>query len=166
MNKLITNNQTTNFYNHLEEVLLKCNSFIFNVAFINFSGLQLLLDTLKTLEQKGVKGRVLTSTYLNFTEVKALEKIKEFKNIEVKIYDSNKTNIGFHAKSYIFELDDTYELLLGSSNITASAFKTNIEWNIKTISKKDDLFLNEVLNEFEALWKNSYIVNERVFKRV
>ncbi len=164
MNKLITNNQTTNFYNHLEEVLLKCNSFIFNVAFINFSGLQLLLDTLKTLEQKGVKGRVLTSTYLNFTEVKALEKIKEFNNIEVKIYDSNKTNIGFHAKSYIFELDDTYELLLGSSNITASAFKTNIEWNIKTISKKDDLFLNEVLNEFEALWKNSYIVNKEFLK--
>ena len=161
MNTLITNNQTTNFYNHLEEVLLKCNSFIFNVAFINFSGLQLLLDTLKTLEQKGVKGRVLSSTYLNFTEVKALKKIKEFKNIEVKIYDSNKTNIGFHAKSYIFELDDTYELLLGSSNITASAFKTNIEWNIKTISKKDDLFLNEVLNEFESLWKNSYIVNKQ-----
>jgi len=164
LNTLITNNQTTNFYNHLEEILLKCNSFIFNVAFINFSGLQLLLDTLKTLDEKGIKGKILTSTYLNFTEVKALEKIKEFKNIELKIYDSNKTNIGFHSKAYIFELDKEYELLLGSSNITASAFKTNIEWNIKTISKKDDLFLSEVLNEFESLWENSYIVNEQFLK--
>ena len=164
MNTLITNNQTTNFYNHLEEILLKCNSFIFNVAFINFSGLQLLLDTLKILEQKRVKGKILTSTYLNFTEVKALEKIKEFKNIELKIYDSSKTNIGFHSKAYIFELDEEYELLLGSSNITASAFKTNIEWNIKTISKKDDLFLNEVLDEFESLWENSLVVNNQFLK--
>jgi len=164
LNKLITNNQTTNFYNHLEESLLKCNSFIFNVAFINFSGLQLLLDTLKTLDQKGVKGKILTSTYLNFTEVKALKKIKEFKNIELKIYDSSKTNIGFHSKAYIFELDRSYELFLGSSNITSSAFKTNIEWNIKTISKKDDLFFNEVLNEFDILWENSYLVNKEFIK--
>ena len=164
MNTLITNNQRTNFYNHLEESLLKCNSFIFNVAFINFSGLQLLLDTLKILEQKGIKGKILTSTYLNFTEVKALEKIKEFKNIELKIYDSSKTNIGFHSKAYIFELDRSYELLLGSSNITSSAFKTNIEWNIKTISKRDDLFLNEVLNEFDILWENSYLVNKEFLK--
>lgn len=164
MNTLITNNQTTNFYNHLETVLNKCNNFIFNVAFINFSGLQLLLDTLKTLDEKGIKGKILTSTYLNFTEVKALEKINEFKNIELKIYDSSKTNIGFHPKAYIFELDDSFELLLGSSNITASAFKTNIEWNIKTISKKDDLFLNEVLDEFESLWENSFVVNNQFLK--
>ena len=44
MNKLITNNQTTNFYNHITKLLLESKSFIFNVAFINFSGVQLLLD--------------------------------------------------------------------------------------------------------------------------
>jgi len=160
LNTLITNNQTTNFHNHLEDLLKTCNSFIFNVAFINFSGLQLLLDSLKTLEEKGVKGKVLTSTYLNFTQVEALRKIKEFKNIELKIYDSSLSNIGFHSKAYIFEFDEVYEILLGSSNITASAFKTNIEWNIKTISKKEDLFLNDVLNEFKALWNSSYNASE------
>ena len=161
MNTLITNNQTTNFYNHLEQALNTCNSFIFNVAFINFSGLQLLLDTFKHLEKKGIKGKILTSTYLNFTQVEALEKIKEFKNIELKIYDSSQTNIGFHSKAYIFEFDEDYEVLLGSSNITASAFKTNIEWNIKTISKHEDRFLNDVLNEFKSLWNKSYDVNNQ-----
>ncbi|MGB1226301.1 MAG: DEAD/DEAH box helicase [Poseidonibacter sp.] len=160
MNTLITNNQTSNFYNHLEQALNCCNSFIFNVAFINFSGLQLLLDSFKNLEQKGVKGKILTSTYLNFTQVEALRKIKEFKNIELKIYDNSSSNIGFHSKAYIFEFDDEYEILLGSSNITASAFKTNIEWNIKTLSKKEDLFLNEILNEFNTLWNDSYEANE------
>ena len=126
MNNLITNNQTTNFYNHITKLLLESKSFIFNVAFINFSGVQLLLDVFSKLENKNIKGKILTSTYLNFTQIKALEKLKEFSNIELKIYDSNSTNIGFHSKSYIFEFEDFYEVIVGSSNITASAFKSNI----------------------------------------
>ncbi|MBU0925699.1 DEAD/DEAH box helicase [bacterium] len=160
MNSLIINNQTTNFYNHITKELEECKSFIFNVAFINYSGVQLLLDCFKTLEQKEVKGKILTSTYLNFTQIKALEKIKEFKNIELKIYDSNESNIGFHSKSYIFEFKDDDKVIIGSSNITASAFKSNIEWNVKTLSKKDDVFLQNVLSEFDELWKSSYEAND------
>ena len=164
MNSLITNNQTTNFYNHITNLLLNCDSFNFNVAFINYSGLQLLLDSFKVLEKKGIKGKILTSTYLNFTQVKALEKIKEFKNIELKIYDSNESNIGFHSKSYIFEFKNSYEIVIGSSNITASAFKSNIEWNVNTISKKDDNYLKDILNEFNNLWNNSYDVTDEFLK--
>ena len=164
MNNLITNNQTSNFYNHITKLLLSSESFILNVAFINYSGLQLLLDSFKLLEQKGIKGKILTSTYLNFTQVKALEKIKEFKNIELRIYDSNESNIGFHSKSYIFEQKDDYKIVIGSSNITASAFKSNNEWNVKTISSKDDDFLKDVLNEFENLWNNSYKASDEFLK--
>jgi len=161
LNSLITNNQITNFYNNITELLQECDSFYFNVAFINFSGIQLLLDSFKKLEEKNIKGKILTSTYLNFTQIKALEKIKEFENIELKIYDCNSSNIGFHSKSYIFEFKDEYKILIGSSNITASAFKSNIEWNVKTITKKDDVFLRDVLNEFESLWKSSIEVNDK-----
>jgi superfamily II DNA or RNA helicase len=164
LNTLITNNQITNFYNHITKLLQECESFYFNVAFINFSGIQLLLDVFKDLEEKNIKGKILTSTYLNFTQTKALEKIKEFKNIELKIYDSNISNIGFHSKSYIFEFKDNYKIVIGSSNITSSAFKSNIEWNVKTVSKKDDKFLLDVLNEFETLWKSSYQVDEEFLK--
>ena len=160
MNNLITNNQSTNFYNHITKLLLASKSFVFNVAFINFSGVQLLLDVFSKLENKNIRGKILTSTYLNFTQVKALKRLKEFSNIELKIYDSNETNIGFHSKSYIFEFDGFYEVIVGSSNITASAFKTNIEWNIKTTLKKEDEFLKNILNEFNLLWEESYEVNE------
>ncbi|WP_323588502.1 DEAD/DEAH box helicase [Aliarcobacter butzleri] len=161
MNNLVTNNQITNFFNNITELLDNCESFCFNVAFINFSGIQLLLDSFKKLEEKNIKGKILTSTYLNFTQIKALEKIKKFKNIELKIYDCEVTNIGFHSKSYIFEFKDDYKILIGSSNITASAFKSNIEWNVKTVTKKDDIFLKDVLKEFEALWKNSIDVDDK-----
>ncbi|WP_323586610.1 DEAD/DEAH box helicase [Aliarcobacter butzleri] len=160
MNNLVTNNEITNFFNNITELLDNCESFCFNVAFINFSGIQLLLDSFKKLEEKNIKGKILTSTYLNFTQIKALEKIKKFKNIELKIYDCEVTNIGFHSKSYIFEFKDDYKILIGSSNITSSAFKSNIEWNVKTIAKKDDIFLKDVLNEFETLWKSSREVND------
>ncbi|MFX4217266.1 DEAD/DEAH box helicase [Aliarcobacter butzleri] len=160
MNNLVTNNEITNFFNNITELLDNCESFCFNVAFINFSGIQLLLDSFKKLEEKNIKGKILTSTYLNFTQTKALEKIKKFKNIELKIYDCEVSNIGFHSKSYIFEFKDDYKILIGSSNITASAFKSNIEWNVKTVTKKDDIFLKDVLDEFETLWKSSREVND------
>ncbi|MCG3651357.1 DEAD/DEAH box helicase [Aliarcobacter butzleri] len=161
MNNLVTNNEITNFFNNITELLDNCESFYFNVAFINFSGIQLLLDCFKKLEEKNIKGKILTSTYLNFTQIKALEKIKKFKNIELKIYDCEVSNIGFHSKSYIFEFKDDYKILIGSSNITSSAFKSNIEWNVKTIAKKDDIFLKDVLNEFGTLWKNSIDVDDK-----
>ena len=164
MNNLITNNQSTNFYNHITKLLLESKSFVFNVAFINFSGVQLLLDVFSQLENKNIKGKILTSTYLNFTQIKALEKLKEFSNIELRIYDCNHTNIGFHAKSYIFEFENFYEVIVGSSNITASAFKTNIEWNVKTTLKKEDEFLKNILKEFDNLWKESFEVNEEFLR--
>jgi superfamily II DNA or RNA helicase len=160
LNSLITNNHTSNFYNHLIEQLSNCDSFIFNVAFINYSGVQLLIDSLEKCKNKNIKGKILTSTYLGFTQPKALEKLKQFENIELKIFDCDEQKLGFHVKSYIFEYKDEYKILLGSSNITASAFKTNIEWNIQTINKKDDSFVKTVLNEFYILWEKSINVNK------
>ena len=82
-NRLIVNSQRGNLLEELKESLRECKSFYFSVAFINFSGLQLLLDSFRDLEERGVKGKIITSTYLNFTEPKALEKVKSFKNIDL-----------------------------------------------------------------------------------
>ncbi|QKF80854.1 DEAD/DEAH box helicase [Halarcobacter ebronensis] len=158
MNQLITNSENSNFFNHLTKLLLECKSFIFNVAFINYSGTQLLLNSLEDCEKRGVKGKILSSTYLDFTDPKALEKLSLFKNIEIKIFDSSKC--GFHPKAYIFEFEDEYRVLLGSSNITASAFKTNIEWNIKIFSKKEKEFTKRILFEFQSLWEEAIRLNK------
>ncbi len=158
MKKLLTNNKNENFYNILTSLFSSCQSFYINVAFINYSGLQLLLDSLKQCEEKKIKGSVLTSTYLNFTEIKALKKLQEFSNISLKIFDSSE--VGFHSKAYIFEYEEEYKIIIGSSNITASAFKSNIEWNLKVISKKEEEFTKEVLKEFDSLYKKAYFVDE------
>ncbi|MBV7273762.1 DEAD/DEAH box helicase [Clostridiaceae bacterium UIB06] len=158
-NKLIVNSETGNLLNELKRSLSECERFYFSVAFINFSGLQLLLDSFKELEERGVKGKIVTSTYLNFTEPKALERIKMFSNIDLKIFIATK-EIGFHTKAYIFENRDEYKIIIGSSNITQRALKSNIEWNVRVVSKKDNSFVKEVLEEYLKLWEDTNIVTE------
>lgn len=150
-NKLIVNSRKGNLLNELKNSLSECRNFYFSVAFINYSGLQLLLDSFKDLENRDIKGRIITSTYLNFTEPKALEKLKSFENIDLKIFVADKEK-GFHTKAYIFENDDDYKIIIGSSNITQRALKSNIEWNVMIISKKENDFVREILSEYNDLW--------------
>jgi len=157
---LITNQPNKTFYEELTSSLETCKKFYFSVAFINYSGLQLLLDVFSTLENKQIEGKIITSTYLNFTDVKSLRKLATFKNIDTKIYIANSYK-GFHTKGYIFEYDDYYKIIIGSSNITQSALKTNIEWNIRYITKnKDTGFAVEIINEFNDLWELTNDINE------
>lgn len=154
--RLITNSEKNSFYNELRTSLASCKKFFFSVAFINYSGLQLLLDEFKETENKNVSGKIITSTYLNFTDVNSLKKLKEFKNIETKIYIANQYK-GFHTKGYIFEYEDYYKIIVGSSNITQSALKTNVEWNVEYILKKEDDFVKKMISEYENLWEETSI---------
>ncbi|BDR78850.1 hypothetical protein K154307017_17830 [Clostridium tetani] len=64
----------------------KCEEFFISVAFITNSGILPLLETLKVLNKRGIKGKILTTDYLNFSEPKALKRLLEFSNIEIKLY--------------------------------------------------------------------------------
>lgn len=163
-NKLIVNSKQSNLLNELKKNLKECERFYFSVAFINYSGLQLLLDTLKELENRNIKGRIITTTYLNFTEPKALEKLQEFKNIDLKVFIANK-EVGFHTKVYIFENKHYYKIIIGSSNITQSALKRNIEWNVRIISKEDAPFIKDVLKEYDKLWNMSSELSDEVLQK-
>ncbi len=161
--KLIVNSEKGNFLNELVKSLNECTRFYFSVAFINFSGLQLLLEPLKQAETRGIKGQIITSTYLNFTDSKSLRKIKDFNNIDLKVFVTDK-EIGFHTKGYIFEYEDYFKVIIGSSNITQSALKSNIEWNVEVISK-DDSFLENVLEEYDHLWNSSTAADDAFISR-
>src|ERR1035437_8384369 len=79
--------------------LKKCDEFWFSVAFVTTSGVATLINSLIELEEKGIKGKILVSQYLNFSQPEALKKLLLFKNIELKIViDGN-----FHSKGYLFK---------------------------------------------------------------
>ena len=66
----------------LEQELLRCQKFDFSVAFITMGGITPLLQTFKELEARGIKGRILTTNYLMFTDPRALEKLAGLSNID------------------------------------------------------------------------------------
>ena len=157
--ELIANQQIANMYSELYESIETCKSFIFSVAFINFSGLQLLIKSFDQIRHRGTQGKVLTSDYLNFTETKALRKLLEFENIQTKIYLQERHG-GFHTKAYIFEYEDEIKLYIGSSNITENALLRNVEWNVKIISKKQNPISVDIYAQFLKLWDKSETVND------
>ena len=74
----------------IEEELLACDEFCISVAFITIGGLTPLLQTLETLRDRGVKGRVLTTDYLTFSDPVALEKLASLENIELRMFRTDE----------------------------------------------------------------------------
>ncbi len=140
----------------LEDELLKCDKFDISVAFITDGGIAPLLQTLKLLESKNIKGRILTTDYLGFNDPKALKKLTQFKNIELKMYMTESSGEGFHTKGYMFKNKDIYRIIIGSSNMTQKALSVNREWNTKIVSTEQGEYAKEILSEFEGLWESKY----------
>lgn len=164
-NQLITNEINKNFLTTLTENLSTCTEFKICVSFIRISGVQLLMDLLKELNAKGVKGQILASTYINVTQPQALEMLNSFENIQLKIFTSTNDQ-GFHAKGYLFlnpeeNNKEKWTIIIGSSNISGAAFKKNVEWNVINNeevleNREPGVFAKSVLEEFNELWNDPH----------
>lgn len=137
---------------HIENQLMHCDEFSISVAFINRSGFVELSETLKELERRGVRGRILTTDYLCFSEPYALDKLATLSNIELKMYHVNDAGVGFHTKGYLFRENGIYRIIIGSSNMTQTALSTNMEWNTQLVSTEQGEMAQSIVSEFERLW--------------
>ncbi|MEE1258510.1 MAG: DEAD/DEAH box helicase [Lachnospiraceae bacterium] len=156
--QFISNNykQGKKVLSSIEDELVACDGFQISVAFITMGGITPLLQTLKALEKKGIKGEILTTNYLNFSEPRALEKLNKLSNITLKMYDVEVSGDGFHTKGYIFKKDEIYRIIIGSSNMTKTALTSNREWNTRVVSTEKGEIAQSVLEEFNELWNSEY----------
>ena len=138
----------------LEDLLLSCDSYFMSVAFITMDGITPLLETLKELDDKGVKGRILTTDYLAFSDPKALDRLDSLSSLELRMFNSHTSGCGLHTKGYVFQKDGTYRIIIGSSNITARALTLNREWNTKIVAEENGELTKAVKSEFEELWRD------------
>ncbi|NLA92295.1 MAG: DEAD/DEAH box helicase [Spirochaetales bacterium] len=146
LNEKPENNVLATLIRELEQ----CESFQFSVAFITRGGVATLLQPLYDLKKRGVKGRILTSDYLNFSDPDALETLLNyFPNIKIKVYSGHP----FHAKGYLFQHQDHSSLVIGSSNLTQQALTTTREWNLRLVSLEDGELLRQTYREFESAWE-------------
>lgn len=156
--KLLYNNANNKVINSIRDEIRDCDEFIISSAFITYSGIVQLLEEFRQLEKNNVKGKILTTDYLYFTEPKALRKLQEFKNLEIKLYSQEKE--GFHTKGYIFKKDDIYRGIVGSSNLTMNALAVNKEWNVEFTSMEEGEMLAELKREFNDLWAQADDLND------
>lgn len=165
----LTNYSDLSFLDRIKDCFKKCNSFTLSVSFIKKAGLVLFQREIEEALERGAKGRIITSTYQNFTDIASLKEFLAWQNkydnfechLDMNCFGEN----GFHSKGYLFEYDDSIEIIVGSSNITRFALLKNIEWNISLISKKNIESYDEAIKNFEYLWDRTLKLSEDVIKQ-
>ena len=149
--RLLFNDQASseNVLSTLQSEFQKCERFDISVAFVTNGGLTVLMKTLLDLEKRGIPGRVLVSTYLGFNDPDALDKLRGFNNIELRVYEG-----ALHSKGYMFEQKGMCSLVIGSSNLTQGALLANSEWNLLIKSYRQSAICEETRKEFNRLWNS------------
>ncbi len=158
--QFVANNHGRKVLSVIENELKGCDDLFMSVAFITMGGIAPLLGTLKDLEERGAKGRIITTDYLMFSDPEALDKLASLSNLDVRIFKTRDNNIGFHTKGYMFHNNGNLRVLIGSSNLTQNAITTNHEWNTRLVSTSDGQYAKDIEAEFTDLWNSSVCYSE------
>ncbi len=124
-------------------------------AFVKWSGLRVLIDALAAVVERGrARGescpvRVLTTTYIGASEVRALDELARI-GAEVRIsYDDRRTRL--HAKAWLFHRESgSHTAYIGSSNLSRSALHEGLEWNVRLAWRDSGPLLAKFRAAFES----------------
>lgn len=151
---------------HLNDSFKQAKSIDIIVSFLMESGVKLLRKELEGLLERNIPLRILTGNYLNITQPSALYMLKEIMGDKVDLRFYNVKNKSFHPKATIISYDEYGEIFIGSSNMSASALTTGIEWNYRIDSRKEENDFNCFKSNFEDLFLNhSIIVNDEELRK-
>lgn len=124
------------------------------VAFLLDSGARLIVEHLRDFLARGGAARILVGDYLDVTDPVALRRLLDLEgNITLRIYQSAEER-GFHLKSYVFLRGAEGVAFVGSSNLSAPALTTSIEWNYKVVASHDVRGFDQIRQGFESLFES------------
>jgi superfamily II DNA or RNA helicase/HKD family nuclease len=126
------------------------------VAFLLDSGARMIVAHLRDFLARGGQARILVGDYLDVTEPAAIRRLNDLSgDLVVRVFEAHER--GFHLKTYIFQTELEGIAFVGSSNLSAPALTSSIEWNYKVISSHERAGFSEITAGFESIF-NSYQV--------
>ncbi|HYO53859.1 DEAD/DEAH box helicase family protein [Archangium sp.] len=152
---------------HLEPLFARATDIAVLAAFVQDSGLAVLYELVQEALLRGARVRLLTGDYMSITQASALRQLLDWMNVneaqreegagvfEARIVEEKEIRCSFHPKSWRFSGPELAVAFVGSSNVSRSALKTGIEWNLPVERDQNPQAYQEVVDEFEAWWSRA-----------